>query len=149
MQAINAVLIDPVGCLAESPEASIYEDVIPTLVELKSMGVKLAIVSSLPEAAVSPFTQRLAPIEFDGTFGGGDSLRRALQALALDPARTMYLTSTAEGLTAARSAGVHGILMMNDPDESRRLAAQHPSGGIVSLLELPDFIRLLRARGVS
>jgi hypothetical protein len=35
---------------------------------------------------------------------------------------------------------------MNDPDEARRLAMQEPAGGIVSLLELPDFVRLLAAR---
>lgn len=35
------------------------------------------------------------------------------------------------------------ILMMNDPGEARRLAMREPAGGIVSLHELPDFIRFL------
>jgi len=35
--------------------------------------------------------------------------------------------------------------MMNDPDEARRLTAHNPAGGIVSLHELPDFIRLVAA----
>jgi hypothetical protein len=35
--------------------------------------------------------------------------------------------------------------MMNDPDEAMRLAVHGPSGGIVSLHELPDFIRLVAA----
>jgi beta-phosphoglucomutase-like phosphatase (HAD superfamily) len=149
MEAIDAILFEPVGCLAESPEAAIYEDVIPALSELKSMGVELVICSRLAAAAATRFVERLAPVKFAGVFCGDDSLLRAVEALALDPARTMFLTATAEGLKAARTAGVHGILMMNDPDESRRLAAHQPSGGIVSLHELPDFIRLLRARGVS
>ena len=45
----------------------------------------------------------------------------------------MFLTDTAEGLNMAESVGVNPILMMNDPDESRRLAMHKPAGGIVSL----------------
>jgi hypothetical protein len=33
--------------------------------------------------------------------------------------------------------------MMNDPDEAMRLAMRNPAGGVVSLHELPDFIRLV------
>ncbi len=46
---------------------------------------------------------------------------------------------------AARAAGVHPILMMNDPDEAMRLTSLNPAGGIVSLHELPDFVRFLLA----
>ncbi len=53
---------------------------------------------------------------------------------------------TAEGLQVAKSAGFNAVLMMNDPDEARRVAMQEPAGGIVSLLELPDLVRLLAAR---
>ncbi len=58
----------------------------------------------------------------------------------------MFLTDTVEGLNVAKSLGIHAILMMNDPDEARRLAMHNPAGGIVSLHELPDFIRLLTAQ---
>jgi hypothetical protein len=34
---------------------------------------------------------------------------------------------------------------MNDPDEAQRLTTHNPAGGIVSLLELPDFIRFVEA----
>ena len=37
---------------------------------------------------------------------------------------------------------VVSILMMNDADEAMRLTRRDPSGGIVSLHELPDFLRL-------
>ena len=37
------------------------------------------------------------------------------------------------------------ILLMHDPDEAMRLVANNPAGGIVSLLELPDFIRFCRS----
>ena len=49
-------------------------------------------------------------------------------------------------MKAAESVGVNAVLMMNDPDESRRLATHNPAGGIVSLHELPDFIRIVRAQ---
>jgi hypothetical protein len=35
--------------------------------------------------------------------------------------------------------------MMNDPDESKRLALQNPAAGVVSLHELPDFVRFVQA----
>jgi len=35
--------------------------------------------------------------------------------------------------------------MMNDPDEALPLADQNPTAGVVSLHELPDFIRLVVA----
>lgn len=202
MLPIEAVLLDPVGCLAEFPsrpfleiaaritgrkqtspsasraywhllnlmesssaspanalelqavnEAAIYEDVIPALAELKTMGVQRVIASSLPEVAVHRFMERLAPADFESIWHRDNArgikaapLLRALAGASLDPARTIFLTDTAEGLKVARTAGVHGILMMNDPDESRRLAQHSPSGGIVSLHELPDFIRLVRAQ---
>jgi beta-phosphoglucomutase-like phosphatase (HAD superfamily) len=56
------------------------------------------------------------------------------------------LTDTEDGIRAAKDAGVAPVLMMNDPDEAMRLTALDPAGGIVSLHELPDFVRLLLAR---
>ena len=35
--------------------------------------------------------------------------------------------------------------MMNDPDEAMKLTALGPAGGIVSLHELPDFVRFVLA----
>ena len=61
----------------------------------------------------------------------------------------MFLTDTAEGLKVAKSVGANAILMMNDPDEARRLAMHDPAGGIVSLHELPDFIRLVTAENAA
>ena len=66
-------------------------------------------------------------------------------AASLNPEHAMYLTDTAEGLKVANSLGVTSVLMMNDPDEARRLTTHDPAGGIVSLHELPDFIRLVAA----
>jgi phosphoglycolate phosphatase-like HAD superfamily hydrolase len=63
----------------------------------------------------------------------------------MSPEHTIFLTDTAEGLKVAENVGVNAVLMMNDPDEAKRLAMHHPAGGIVSLHELPDFIRVVRA----
>jgi hypothetical protein len=58
----------------------------------------------------------------------------------------MFLTDTLEGIRTARSVGVIPILMMNDPDEAQRLAMHNPAGGVISLHEMPDFIRLIAAQ---
>ncbi len=206
MQTIEALLLEPVGCLAEFPagpfheiavrffgrkgkaspsgsrsywhllnlmEASeaprvaeeleaeavaaslIYEDVVPVLAELRTMGIRLLIATSLSRAAAMSFVERHSLGEFlsgvwtrDDSAGGVKSapLLAALAGASLPPEKTMFLTDTVEGIKAARGAGVHPILMMNDPDEARRLAMHNPAGGIVSLHEMPDFIRLIAAQ---
>jgi phosphoglycolate phosphatase-like HAD superfamily hydrolase len=70
-------------------------------------------------------------------------LVKALAGAGLDPERVMSLSDTEEGLTVARDAGVNSILLINDYDEGRRLAMHPPTGGIVSLAELPDAIRFV------
>ena len=134
--------------------ASAYEDVGPALSELKAMGIPIFIVSSLSHAAITRFLERYSLGEFfSGVWtrdeaGGVKAapLVAALNAASLPPDRAMFLTDTVEGIKAARSAGVHPILMMNDPDEARRLAMHNPAGGVVSLHEIPDFIRLIAAQ---
>ena len=66
---------------------------------------------------------------------------------AADPSETMYVTDNAAGLDKARAAGMVPILLMHNPDEAMRLVtANKPAGAIVSLLELPDFLRLVSAK---
>ena len=203
MQIIEAILFEPVGCLAEFPaqpfnqiavecfgrknkpsksgshsywhllnlmeaagnqsvealelqaveQAVPYEDVIPALTELKAMGIQLFLASSLSNAAVTRFVaksclEQLFPAIWTRDNAGGIKaapLQSAINAASLNPQHVMYLTDTAEGLKVANSLGVTSVLMMNDPDEARRLTTHDPAGGIVSLHELPDFIRLVAA----
>jgi phosphoglycolate phosphatase-like HAD superfamily hydrolase len=203
MQAIEAILFEPIGCLAEFPAepfleiaarltgrkkqvtrsgsraywhllnlmeasepampealefqavdgASVYEDVAPALSELKAMGIRLLIASSLSEAAIARFLEQGCMQDLFSAVWGRDNaggikaapLAGAIAGASLNPKHTMFLTDTAEGLKVAKSLGVTSILMMNDPDEAQRLAMHNPSGGIVSLHELPDFIRLVAA----
>jgi phosphoglycolate phosphatase-like HAD superfamily hydrolase len=72
-------------------------------------------------------------------------LAKALADRGLDPARVMFVTDTADGLETAKQVGVNSVLMMNDPDEAMKLTEHNPAGGIVSLHELPDFVRLVSA----
>src|SRR6266699_269069 len=126
--------------------ASIYEDVLPVLAELRTMGIRLLVASSLSRAAAISFIERCSLGEFfsgvwtrdDASGGKVTPLLCALSGASLPPERAMFLTDTVEGIKVARSAGVHPILMMNDPDEARRLASHNPAGGVVSLHEMPD-----------
>jgi phosphoglycolate phosphatase-like HAD superfamily hydrolase len=138
-------------------QASVYEDVLPVLTELKTMGIRLLIATSLSRAATAKFVERHSLGQFlsrvltrDDVHGiKAAPLLGALNAASLQPGNAMFLTDTVEGIKVARSAGVHPILMMNDPDEARRLAMHNPSGGVVSLHEIPDFIRLITAQNMS
>ncbi len=134
--------------------ASIYEDVLPVLAELRTMGIQILVASSLSRAAAMTFVERWSLGGFfDGVWTRDDAggvksapLLGALGGASLPPGTAMFLTDTVEGIKTARSAGVHPILMMNDPDEARRLATHNPAGGVVSLHEMPDFIRLIAAQ---
>jgi phosphoglycolate phosphatase-like HAD superfamily hydrolase len=145
MQTIHAVLFEPIGCLADSIEdAAPFEDVIPALSELKAMRIRLAIASSLPADAVTSFIERAGLKDFfDAVCTGDTAVQEVLSTISVEPDHAMFLTATEEGLNLANSLGVNSILMMNDPDEAMRLSEHNPSGGIVSLHELPDFIRLV------
>ena len=134
--------------------SSIYADTVPALAELKAMGVHLSIASSLSEAAITRFLEKNSLGEFFTGIWNRDNaggikaipLVRAVGGASLQAENVMFLTDTAEGIKVARSAGVHPVLMMNDPDEARRLAMHNPAGGVVSLHEIPDFIRLIAAQ---
>jgi phosphoglycolate phosphatase-like HAD superfamily hydrolase len=134
--------------------ASLYEDVVPSLSEVSAMGVKVCVASSLSGVALNRFLQQNSlETFFSGRWDRDSSrgiktapLKAALLGASLNPESSMYLTDTLEGLRTAQSLSLNSILMMNDPDEARRLAMHNPSAGIVSLHELPDFIRLLAAQ---
>ena len=140
--------------------AAVYEDVVPALSELQAMGIHLLLASSLSTHAVSHFLQ--GPLRdcfsaiWDRDTSGGIKaapLSRALAAASVPPERAMFLADTAEALKVSRNLGINAILMMNDPDEARRLALHNPAGGpaggIVSLHELPDFLRLIVAQNAT
>jgi phosphoglycolate phosphatase-like HAD superfamily hydrolase len=130
-----------------------YGDGPPALAELKDLGVQLVVASSLSEKGLDRFLKRASLTDafvdrWSRDRAGGVShvpLTRAVETAAFAPERTLFLADTASGLHAAKRAGVQPILMMNDPDEAMTLTQYRPAGGIVSLHELPDFVRLVAA----
>lgn len=120
MKGIDAVLYQAVGVVVdESGEP--YPDAAEAFAQLGALGVQMIEVRS-PSAV---------------------ALTEAIASASLAPDRVIYLTDTEGGIRAAKDAGVAPVLMMNDPDEAMRLTALDPAGGIVSLLELPDFVRFV------
>jgi len=120
VKAIDAILFQPVGVLMDDAGEP-YPDAASAIAELDALGVKLIEVTSTSPAA----------------------LKEAVAAASLAADRVIYLTDNEAGIRAAKDAGMAPVLMMNDPDEAMRLTAFNPAGGIVSLLELPDFVRFV------
>ena len=137
--------------------ATLYEDVLPVLAELRAMGIRLLLTSSLSRTAAVRFVERYSLGEFfSGVWTRDDAgsvksapLLRALAAASLSPEKAMFLADTVEGINTSRRAGVHPVLMMNDPDEARRLTTHDPAGGVVSFHEIPDFIGLIMAQNAK
>jgi beta-phosphoglucomutase-like phosphatase (HAD superfamily) len=134
--------------------AELYEDVRWSLEELKSLGVAAVMVSSLSRPAVARFIERHALADLlTGSMTRDDAggvmakvVRCAIDQARLDPARIMVLADTAEGLDMTKRLGLNAMLMINEYDEGRALAERNPAGGIVSLAELPDALRLIEQR---
>jgi FMN phosphatase YigB (HAD superfamily) len=134
--------------------ADLYEDVRASLAELKSLGIATILASSLSRAAAMRFIARHSLTDlFAGMItrdeaGGvmGKVLQSVLDKTSLDPAQVMALADTAEALAMTKQLGLNAMLMINDYDEGRALAERNPAGGIVSLAELPDALRLIEQR---
>lgn len=131
-------------------QVELYEDVVPALSELKKMGIQLIIASSLSAGAINRLLERFALLELFSAVWNRDKaggvkglpLAKAMESASLQPENTITLVDTAEGLSLAQELGTNSILMINDYEQGRRLASYAPTGGIVSLRELPDAIRL-------
>lgn len=129
----------------------LYEDVVSALSELKAMGIELLIASSLSAAAVSRFLEKFSLGDFFSAVWTRDNaggvkaapLAEAIRSTSFQPEHVMSLVDTIDGLEVSKELGANSILMINDYDEGRRLAMQAPTGGVVSLHELPDAIRLV------
>ena len=134
--------------------ADLYEDVRPSLEALKSLGVATILVSSLSRGAVARFIEMHALADlFAGCVTRDEAggimarpLRFALNAAGVDPAHVMALADTAQALELTKQLGLNAMLMINDYDEGRTLAERNPAGGIVSLAELADALRLIEQR---
>src|SRR5207249_2967996 len=132
MQTTHGILFEPVGCLAEfSPEP--FNEMAALVSGRRSKASR---------SASRTYWYLLNLLETTGMRLSESDVSRIE---GLEPEHAMFLTDTGDGLQVANNLGLNSILMMNDPDEAMRLADNGPSGGIVSLHELPDFIRLVAA----
>jgi phosphoglycolate phosphatase-like HAD superfamily hydrolase len=129
----------------------LYEDVVPAIEELKSMGVDLLIASSLSTAAVNRFLEKSSVSGFFSAVWTRDSaggvkaapLKKAIESAAVPADQAMVLVDTIDSIQMAKRLGTNSILMINDYDQGKRLAGQDPTGAVVSLHELPDAIRFV------
>lgn len=129
----------------------LYEDVLPALSELKAMGITLLIASSLSAAAVRRFLEKFSlSDDFSAVWTRDDAggvkagpLVKAIENAAFPPEQVMSLVDTTDSIEVTKATGANSILVINDYDEGRRLAMHAPTGGIVSLHELPHAIRLV------
>jgi beta-phosphoglucomutase-like phosphatase (HAD superfamily) len=140
--------------VAAVDRAELYEDVRPSLEKLRDAGTGAYLVSSLSRTAIARFLDRfsLAGL-FAGVIAREDAegvmarpLRHAVDRLALDPARIIYLVDHAVALELTKQQSINALLMINDYDEGRALAERSPAGGLVSLAELADALRLIEQR---
>ncbi|HEY6259137.1 MAG TPA: HAD hydrolase-like protein [Xanthobacteraceae bacterium] len=140
--------------LRAAEQAELYEDVHAALAELNALGVAAHLASSLSRAAVARF---LARHSLSDAFAGvvtrdeahglmASVLRATVERAGVAPPQIMALADTAEALELIKQQGLNAMLMINDYDEGRALAERHPAGGIVSLAELPDALRLIAQR---
>ena len=129
----------------------LYEDVAPALAALKAMDITLLIASSLSATAVKRFLEKFSLTHYFSSVWTRDNaegvkaapIRKAIESAAVQPEQVMCLVDTKDSIELAKSVGVNSMLMFNDYDEGKRLAMLGPTGGIVSLHELPDAIRLV------
>ena len=155
-QAVSAPMLSRLETfeLRAVEQAELYEDVPASLAALRPLGVDVILASSLAQAAVMRFVERhalsdqLAGVVTRDEAGGVGAhvLGCAIAQTARDPSQMMALADTVEALELIKQQGLNAMLMINDYDEGRALAEHHPSGGIVSLAELPDALRLIEQR---
>lgn len=88
-----------------------------------------------------------------GPYGDVEPAFAQLQSMGVQlqkpgvPSETMYITDNVAGLEKAKAAGMIPILLMHNPDEAMHIvSANKPAGAVVSLLELPDFVRLVASK---
>jgi FMN phosphatase YigB (HAD superfamily) len=134
--------------------ADLYEDVRASFDALKSLDVATIAATSLSRAAAMRLIERHALADLVAGLvtrdEAGGVMAKVLQCVldktSLDPAHVMVLADTAEGLAMVKQLGLNAMLMINDYDEGRALAERNPAGGIVSLAELADALRLIEQR---
>lgn len=92
-----------------------FDGILPMLAELKAKGLKLAILSNKPDAALQPIAQKyfagIVPLAVGERYGvrrkpAPDMLRSAADALGVALSRCLYIGDTEIDIETARNAGI-------------------------------------------
>ena len=134
--------------LFAATNATLYDDVLPTLQHLRNMGFKLAIVSNW-DTPLEPLTERLGIAEyFDTITASHDTLVRSekpdshifnytLEKIGVSAEEVVHVGDTYEAdIVGARNVGIRPILLDRDGTQTGRWRET-----IQSLTELPELLK--------
>jgi phosphoglycolate phosphatase-like HAD superfamily hydrolase len=134
--------------------AKLYADAISSLKELQSRGVKLSIASCLSIDSLNEFLDVFSLRQFFLSVSGRESLNdsltsllvRALSEGQMKPEETVFVADNDFGICLAGEVKTKFMLIINSYDQARKIIESGCSSAIVSLLELPNAIKLINAR---
>ena len=133
--------------LFAATNATLYDDVLPTLEHLRNAGFKLAIVSNW-DTPLNPLTERLGIAEYFDTITASHDMRvksekpdphifnYTLETIGVSAAETVHIGDTyAADIVGARDVGIRPILLDRDGTQASRWEET-----IQSLSELPEML---------
>ena len=139
--------------LYEEENPDLHPDAIRCLTALKEGGLKLALVSNGSRARVESELSRFDINRFFGVVVSSEKkeelkpspvmLQRALAALGLAPADTVYVGDSPADIQAAKSARVPSIAIARGSIQVKRLGDEKPDRMFAGLDEMTDFLLAL------
>ena len=139
--------------LYEEENPDLHPDAIRCLTALKGGGLKLALVSNGSRARVESELSRFDINRFFGVVVSSEKkeelkpspvmLQRALAALGLAPADTVYVGDSPADIQAAKSARVPSIAIARGSIQVKRLGDEKPDRMFAGLDEMTDFLLAL------
>jgi len=139
--------------LYEEENPDLHPDAIRCLTALKGGGLKLALVSNGSRARVESELSRFDINRFFGVVVSSEKkeelkpspvmLQRALAALGLAPADTVYVGDSPADIQAAKNARVPSIAIARGSIQVKRLGDEKPDRMFAGLDEMTDFLLAL------
>jgi len=139
--------------LYEEENPDLHPDAIRCLTALKGGGLKLALVSNGSRARVESELSRFDINQFFGVVVSSEKkeelkpspvmLQRALAALGLAPADTVYVGDSPADIQAAKNARVPSIAIARGSIQVKRLGDEKPDCMFAGLDEMTDFLLAL------
>lgn len=136
--------------LYEEENPDLHPDAIRCLTALKGGGLKLALVSNGSRARVESELSRFDINRFFGVVVSSEKkeelkpspvmLQKALAALDLAPADTVYVGDSPADIQAAKNARMPSIAIARGPIQVKRLGDEKPDCMFAGLDEMTDFL---------